>query len=416
LQRREAQIKDKVTAQDSTKAQQVFAGREMQYQALQNKLQHPLDNPLKAYLPRMDSMQTALNFIQQKGIGLPTAQLQQIQALSGQLQQLQGTIQNANDAQQFIQQREQELKGQLSNYGIGKQLLGMNKEAYYYQQQLAKYKATINDPQKLQQAILSAVRQLPAFQSFWQRNSMIAQLFPMPQGYGTTAVLNGLQTNAQVQAQAAQQLGASAATSVGNPTQYLQQQLDQAQASLAKLKDKVSNLGGTTGSGDMTMPDFQPNVQKTRTFLKRLEYGINVENEPGTALLPTTSDIALTLGYKLSGDLTAGIGSSYKLGMGNGWNDIHFSSQGVGLRSYVDVKAKGSIWVTGGIEENYYQAFSKLSDLNNASAWQKSALIGLTKKYKMGKSNGSIQLLYDLLAAQQIPRTQVLKFRVGYSF
>jgi len=46
--------------------------------------------------------------------------------------------------------------------------------------------------------------------------------------------------------------------------------------------------------------------------------------------------------------------------------------------------------------------------------WQKSALAGITKKYKMGKKEGNMQLLYDFLAGQQRPVAQPLKFRIGY--
>jgi len=82
------------------------------------------------------------------------------------LQQLQGTLQNANEAQAFIQQREQQLKEQLMNAGVARQLLGINKESYYYQAQLSQYKDMLNSPDKIQQAVLSAVRQTPAFQNF----------------------------------------------------------------------------------------------------------------------------------------------------------------------------------------------------------------------------------------------------------
>jgi hypothetical protein len=50
-------------------------------------------------------------------------------------------------------------------------------------------------------------------------------------------------------------------------------------------------LGG--GSSDMAMPEFKPNNQKTKSFWKRMEYGLNIQSQKTNAFLPTTSDIAL---------------------------------------------------------------------------------------------------------------------------
>ncbi|PQV55852.1 hypothetical protein CLV53_1472, partial [Sediminibacterium magnilacihabitans] len=81
---------------------------------------------------------------------------------------------------------------------------------------------------------------------------------------------------------------------------------------------------------------------------------------------------------------------------------------------YLDVKYKGSIWITGGYELNYQQSFSKIEQLKNLDAWQRSGLVGLTKKYRIGKKKGNLQLLWDFLSYSQVPQTQPLKFRIGY--
>jgi hypothetical protein len=61
------------------------------------------------------------------------------------------------------------------------------------------------------------------------------------------------------------------------------------------------------------------------------------------------------------------------------------------------------------------QQFASIHSINNLDLWQKSALIGLMKKYNIGKKTGNIQLLYDLLAEQEVPRGQALKVRFGFS-
>jgi hypothetical protein len=107
---------------------------------------------------------------------------------------------------------------------------------------------------------------------------------------------------------------------------------------------------------------------------------------------------------------------SYKMGLGNGWRNIRISHQGISLRSYADIKLKGSLWISGGYEQNYMSVFTTISQLQNRNAWQQSGLLGLSKKYKMGKKlNGKMQLLWDFLSYQQLPRTQPVIFRFGFS-
>jgi len=419
MQRKEAKLQRKLQGIDSTKAIELFTGTQDKYNQLQTKLQSPVtktSNALKEYLPGIDSMQTSLQFLSSGKLPIPADKLATIQNITKDAQQLQDRLQQANEVQSFIKEREQLLKDQLAKYGLGKQLLGINKEVYYYQQQLQQYKELINDPEKLGEAILAKVRTLPAFQSFWERNSILSQLFPIPQNNGTSIALTGLQSRGQVASIISQRLPGAFTSNGNGTTNYLQQQMQTAQTQMNSVKDKIAKLGG--GSSDMMMPDFQPSSQKNKSFLKRLEYGMNFQTTPATKQLPTISDIGLTLGYKFSDKAVMGIGLSYKLGLGRGFNRIAFTNEGISTRSYMDIKAKGSIWITAGYEYSFMQRFVKLSEIRaNTDIWQKSALIGITKKYKIGKNKqGNIQLLYDFLYKYESPRGQALKFRVGYKF
>jgi prefoldin subunit 5 len=287
------------------------------------------------------------------------------------------------------------------------ELKSFSKEAYYYKAQVEEYKALLKDPDKMEEKAMGILRNSAAFKDFMAKNSMLSSLFPTPGNYGTAPALQGLQTRTAVQQQLSAQIGGAGGQ------QYLQQQVQAAQAQLNALKDKINKLGG--GSGDLEMPDFKPNNQKTKSFLQRIEYGLNIQSQKTNALLPVTSDIALTAGYKLNDKSVIGIGAGYKLGWGKNISNIHLSSQGLSLRSYADIKLKGSIWISGGYEYNYQHEFEKIDQLKDLDAWQKSGLLGLTKKYKIGKKNGNMQLLWDFLSYSQVPRTTALKFRVGYT-
>ncbi len=418
VQKQESALKELVAQKDSLAAKQVFDKAAKKYQSFRDKLKTPvtktIPRPLQEYIPRLDSLHTAFNFLgKQKAEGAlsnATGNLDKLQGLNNELGQLQGRLQQAGEIKDFIKKREQELKNRLMQYGLGNKLIGLNKEVYYYQQQLADYKNILNNQDKLEKTVLALVQKAPAFQNFMQKNSYLGQLFPVPENYGTPQAMEGLQTRASVGNLVAQRMGSGT-----NQEQYLQQQVQSGQASLTQLKDKAAK-SGVIGSSDLEIPDFKPNTQKTKRFLQRIEYGVNLQSQKGNSFLPVTTDLAATAGYKFSDKATAGLGISYKLGWGSDIKNISLSNQGIGLRSYVDVKAKGSFWISGGFEYNYLQAFSKLAEIADVDVWQKSALLGVEKKIKIGKKTSTMQLLYDFLWHAQTPRAQPIKFRIGYTF
>lgn len=428
MKRKEDMLHAKLNGIDSSKAKELFTdGVKQKYAALQNNLSSTTEKlnkfPLREYVPGLDSMQTCFGFLMSNP-NIPADKLELLQTVTTKLKNLESEFQKANDIQTFVREREASLKDQLMNTGLVKELTGINKEAYYYQTQLTEYKELLNHKEKLKEKILETLRKLPAFQKFWQKNSYLAALFPMPANYGTSQALVGLQTRISIQTLVAQRVGNATTTGV-NPQQYFQQSVDAAQSQLNQLKDKLNKFSNGSGGGNMTMPDFKPNNQKTKTFFQRFEYGFNIQSQPGQYYLPATTNLALTLGYKISDTKTLGIGTSYILGWGKGWKYIHFTSEGVGLRSYADIKfptiaggkAFGNLWFSGGFEYNYLSSFKSLQELhNNVDVWQRSALAGISKKYKVGKKEGNIQLLYDFLHNRQIPPSTALKFRIGYTF
>jgi hypothetical protein len=273
----------------------------------------------------------------------------------------------------------------------------------------------LNNPDQLAQKVLKLLNRVEAFQQFMREHSQLAGLFSLPVGYGSAQSLAGLQTRAQTQALIQNQL----ASAGPNAQAMLQQNLQAAQGQLNTLKDKLNQLGG--GSGDMDMPDFKPNNQKTKSFWKRLEYGTNMQTAKSSSFFPTTTDLGLSVGYKINDKSTIGIGASYKVGWGKDIRHIDISSQGAGVRSFLDVKLKGSFFASGGFEYNYQPVAYTPGIVagDKAIPWQQSGLVGISKivslKSKLFKKT-KLQLLWDFLSYQQTPRSQALKFRVGYNF
>jgi hypothetical protein len=426
LYKREQKLKRKLSKIDSTAAKQLFHDTEQQYAALINKVKTPATGANTdgsgAYLPYVDSFKTSLSFLQQNNQLIPGGDgvQQKIQSSLGSVNNLQSKLQQSDQVKAFIQQRQQQIKQVLSHYtnlpgSITKSYTEFSKELYYYSAQVKEYRELLNNPDQLAQKVLKLLNRVDAFQQFMREHSQLAGLFSLPAGYGTAQSLAGLQTRAQTQALIQNQL----ASAGPNAQAMLQQNLQAAQAQLNTLKDKLNQLGG--GSGDMDMPDFKPNNQKTKSFWKRLEYGTNLQTAKSSSFFPTTTDLGLSVGYKINDKSTIGIGASYKVGWGKNIRNIDISSQGAGIRSFLDVKLKGSFFASGGFEYNYQPVAYTPGIVagDKAIPWQQSGLVGISKivslKSKLFKKT-KLQLLWDFLSYQQTPRTQALKFRVGYNF
>jgi hypothetical protein len=458
MQNKEAALQRFVAGKDSSLASRVFGGTQKIYTGLLSKLNaaagYTGSSQPHLYVPSIDSVHTAMAFLSASGQATQAInnKLQRVSSLVQTTGQLQQRMEVAVQAETFLQQREQQLKGQLSQVaGVGK-LLGVNKQVYYYQQQLSQYKEMLNDKDKLEESALAAVQQAPAFQQFWQKNSAVSVLFPQQQINGVVQPQMGLQSKADVQAAivarmgvkpkeetgtasgqeglasgqqgltsgAGGQEGLAAVTSLpsgGGPGGGfdIQSQISQAKDKLSALKDRLANVGTSGGSSNMTMPDFTPNSQHGKPFLSRLEAGFTLQSGQATSLLPVTLQPAAYLGYRFSDKWTAGLGVGYILGLGQDIGHLHLSNQGVSLRSYMDIKLKGSFWLTGGFEYNYLQEFAGLQSLRKLDAWQQSALAGITKKFTLRRKEGKLQLLFDFLYNRETPQGQPLVYRFSYS-
>lgn len=416
FQKQENKLKAKLEKSDSTAAARVFGSVRQQYKDMETKLQN---TELNKYIPQIDSLTTSLKFLEAnpqfiKEAKEVKAKLQEAMAM---MQSLKASFAKAESVKQFIKERKEYLKQQLGQLGMIKDLKKINKQVYYYSRQVSEYKEALKDPKKASRKALELLAKNKSFREFMRKNSQLASLFRLPgnpDDARSTANLAGLQTRAQVNALIQQQLSSGGP----NAQAQFQQNMQAAQSQINQLKEKVIKMGG--GSSDEEMPDgFRPKSQKTKSFFQRLELGTNIQSVRSNGILPTTSDLAISAGYKLNDKSIIGLGASYKLGWGRNIQSIRFSHQGVGARSFIDWKLKGSLWISGGFEMNYRSEIRNITELKDYSAWQQSGLIGLSRKIPVETKffkNTKLMLLWDFLSYQQVPRSEPLLFRVHYNF
>ena len=426
----EAKMQQKLMATDSVGAKQLFAGSANQYAALIQKMKsdtgRPRQSPSGQYQPYVDSLQGELAFLK-KNPQLLNSGGTALQGSMSQLQAAQAKLQVASQAQTFMQQRRAQISQYIAQHAslqgiMSKYTAGMSRNAYYYSQQVNQYRDMLNSPDRLEQKALSMVSRLSAYQTFMKSNSQLSGLFKLPGGGSAGAAaaqaIPGLQTHSQISQQVQGQLTTAAAGGgSGDGMGAIQSKVQSAQSELDGYKAKLGQLGG--GNTAAAAPDFRPNDQKTKSLWHRLEYGVNFQTVHSTYYYPTTTDIGLTLGYRLGHSNVIGVGASYKMGWGSDFQHIALSGQGVGLRSFLQVAIKSGLSATGGFEYNYTVPFTSYQQLRQLRYWTQSGLIGLSKNVSMKSrvfKKAQLQLLWDFLSYQQIPQTEPIVFRIGYTF
>jgi len=362
------------------------------------------------YFPYADTLRQTLAFLQES-----TAS---VDALEGRLQQV-AAIRN------FIRQQTQVLNGVAGKFPrCVSGLQQLNKTAYYYSAQMEQYRSTLKDPAAIERKMLDLVERSPVFQNLMEKNGRLAGLFaprsaltPFALSGGGSSVPSGLPSRTLLAEYVRKNMPLSPDTA--DPLSPLQprllaagDRLHQSEGGLQNQSPEIPNIPNHTPA----LKPFVPNMQRSRPFLSRMEWGADVQFGRAVSYLPTTANIGVKAGYRCNDHFSAGIGLDYFIGMGTGWKDIRFSSQGVGVRSYSKWLYKRGWSAQGGLELNYMTAFSGIAQLRSLSSWQTMGMLGISKQYRVSrKVGGDVQVLYDFLYRQHLPNTQPLIFRLGYN-
>lgn len=415
MKKQEQKLMRKLRKKDSAMAKNVFDDSPQQYdEFLQRLRSNTISDPRKVgeYLPQFDSLKTMLKFFNAGNLQIPNigAGKHAQEALAA-MNSVQGKLKCITEIRQYLQSRKNFLTSALGNNNLTAGLKSLSKDVYYYGQYIQEYKNILNDPSKMERLAINLLNKIPAFKDFVQKNSFLASIFApndLLLSNASNANIPGLQTRAQV----GQLVNANMVQAAGSGGQdILGERLSAIKNELEKLKSKTSSW-----DDNAALPDFKPNEMKSKSFLKKLEFGTNLQFGKTNSFLPSTADIAGQVAYKFHQNGSFGIGASYKLGFGT-LRSISISHQGLGLRSFLDYKLKGSFFVNGGFEYNYNAGFHSVDELRNLTAWQSSALLGLSKKYRISKKlKGNIVALYDFLHKVHTPQTQPFVFRFGYNF
>ncbi len=418
-QKQEARIKQKLAKTDSLKTAAVFSNAKQQYEQLEQKLQSKTS--LQQYIPSLDTLGSSLKFLQQNPQLLSNAKgtKEKLSEALAKVNGLETQFQKAEEVKKFLKERKAYLVQQLGQSGFAKEFKNLNKQIYYYNEQVSEYRSLLKDHTKAERKALELLSKSKLFNNFMRKNSILASLFRLPGDPDdpvSTASLTGLQTRAQINGIIQQQIAAGGP----NSQQQFSQNLQAAQSQLNELKNKVNQL--SSGSSDMEMPEgFKVNSQKVKNFWQKWEIGANVQSNRASGIMPVSSDLGISAGFKPNNWFISGIGFAGRIGWGKNIRHISVTYSGISARSFVEVKlkSKGSFHAIAAYEMNYRPEIRTIEQLKDKSGWQPSLLAGLSKvislKTKFFKKT-KLQLMLDMLSYRQVPRTKPVVFRVGYIF
>lgn len=445
----EKSMQSKVARIDSLKAKKLFAysiDSLTRFQSLIKCKTSKLTRIFgKSYFPYLDTLKGSLSFLKKADsattrLGAEQSKLNaeqsKLSASMGSVDKMQAKLATIDQINEYLKQRQAVLQNELGQVpGLSGPIQHFGNQINSYQAQVTSYKQTLSDPDKIEKVMLQQLENTPAFQQFFQQHSQLNGIFqPTPNlsslagGLGSMPVVNGIPSRGALQQFVKQQMPDTTV----DPVQVVQQKVQDNNGnqgsggggsipSLSSLSSLTSLTGKLPTSGQYGgasgMPQVPANTQSGKSFGKRLEYGLNVQFGSTTNYLPATCNLGAQIGYKLSDKTSFGIGISYAMGLGTGWNDIRLSNNSVGVRSYLKWKPSKAFFLQGGAEWNYMTSFNGIDQLKDLNAWQTSALIGIGREYKVSKKvSGSVLLLYDFLYDTHVPVSQPFSFRVGYNF
>lgn len=413
LQRQEAKLQSKLAKVDSLAAYNVFAGSAAKYQQLKSDFKNrsgKLQRSTGLYLPWTDTASSSLKFLSSNQLTgkLPVSPLQMKEAL-GKVKELEAQLRSAENVKAFIRERKEYLRQQLAKYNLGSELKKYNSTAYYYGQQLSDIKSSLSDETKAERKALGYLRQYAPFQNFLKKYGALSGLFDVPADYANTG-MGGLQTVSQVQSLLSQRISGMGP----DARQSVAASLGAAQAELSKLRNRFPQAGDAAD-----LPDgLKPDPVKTQRFKKRLTFSFDIQSDRGNALLPTSSTLSLSTGYKLDSRFTIGVRAAYQNGWGKDIRHIHVSGLGAGGGGFMEWRWKKSFFLTGSAEAHYNSAIKNLEALKDYNAWQPMALTGIGKTVSL-KSRffkcTRLSVMYDWLHAMKTVPSQAIIVRAGYS-
>lgn len=312
------------------------------------------------------------------------------------------------DLNNLVNQRTNYLKSLKTKNGSSiPGLKSIQKQTYYSNQKMKVYKQMAEEPSIAEEKALEYLQGKEGFDEYlsYSEGNNIKSMNNMSLD---EIEKMGFQTKRKMQANLQKKIGGDLTGLQGNlggQIKEYQESLKEAEELKKTVKETKASVKSLTKT---TKPDFKVNPMRGLPFLKRIEQQYNWQTTRATFDgKPAVFSFAAMAGYKHTPRLSYGLGAATSIGLGTSWNNVRFTFEGIGLRTYAAWQWQYGIGAYAGYERLYKKAVfvtsneSTLPSLteskHNTEAYSEALLVGLTKAYRINsKMSGSIQLLYDV--------------------
>jgi ABC-type multidrug transport system fused ATPase/permease subunit len=451
LQRKEDEIARKLAAKDSTlyrqymqqrlsydsiaRLQQDTASLRQRFSARKNALADSLKN-IQSFISKQSSkLNSAAGLPGKAGADIP---------YTGELNKLQQQLNAQQGIDELIKQRTSSLEGLAGKADISG-LQNIQKQVYYAQEKIKAWKKLADDPDEAEEEALEYLQGTPGFSEAFSSNS---EAFG---GLGDNATAEdlqklGYQTKQSVNKMLTDKLG----NSLGNVQEQMSKQVQQYTDKLDDVTGKIQEARQGINEAKQTLnearqakdklkhlekPAFKKNPERAKPFWQRLETSCNFQTTRATpdGLRPAILELAASVAFKHSPRLSYGAGIGLSTGLGQNWQNIRFTYEGISARAFADWKALYGFSLQAGYERSfrpqnraYLPSNAGSNDPSNPASdknifkemfggQQQAAYIGIMKRYRLNsKYNGTIMAGYNFLWQQEELRSPWI-LRFGWS-
>lgn len=361
----------------------------------------------------IDSLAAIQQFLQLK---TNTSNSDELAPYIGELSKLKLDQQRNNQVSELINQRFNTLKSINTSAKDIKGFKSIDKQVFYAKEKIKVFKQINDEPSKVEEQALEMLQGQQGFDQLMDK----ASGRPTTNSNMTASDLEkmGYQTKRQVNEQLQQKFGSNLGgiqQSMGKQISDYQDKLKEVKAATGTLKQSKQSLRQLK---TINKPSFRVNPMRGMPFSKRIEKQWNFQTNRATVDgTPAMLQLSAMAGFKHTPNLTYGAGVATAIGLGRNWNNIKFSFEGIGVRTFAEWQWQYSIGAYAGYERMFKQAvFSKTNETipsikenaHSTNTFSESILIGLTKRYRINeKMNGSIQVLYDIWYKEKGLRTPI---------
>jgi len=361
---------------------------------------------------------------------------------SSKITELQSRLNAEQQVRDLIQQRSNALEQLIGEKNIAG-LQSIQRDVYYVREKVKAGKTLADDPDEAEEKAMEYLQGIEGFDRYLNKNNSGFG------GLGNSATAADLQNlGYQTKGQMKQLLQEKFGGNLQAVQQSMGEQVQQFSEKLNGVTDKVHEAKTAANEAKQTIaeakaakdklkhiekPAFTKNPERGKPFWQRLKTGYNFQTTRATpdGLRPAMFELGASVAFKHTPKLSYGIGVAASIGLGQDWQHLRLSYEGVSASIYADWLLLYGFSAQAGYERifrpdnrPYLQENTSNNNLqpqkdDNAlkqafGGHQQAAYVGIMKRYKINsKWNGTFLIGYNILWKENNLRSPFL-IRLGW--